>query len=194
MSTMTKKIGSATYLAVIPVDGVTGAVQSSAAPATVAVKQTATPFSATITRPANATPYTALDVLGATAAAFNIPLFGEAGKSYMITQATLRIDVAAIPSGMVGFRTHMYNVTPSSAPADNAAFDLPAGDRASYLGYFDISAPVDLGATLFCQDLNIGKQVALLGTGIFCVLQTLGAFTPAGNSEVYTLGLTRIEV
>lgn len=147
-----------------------------------------------ITRPANATAYTALDCLGATAAAFALTSFGTAGVSYMITQAELRIDVAAIPSGMVGFRVHLYNVTPPSAPADNAAFDLPSGDRTAYLGYLDISAPNDLGATLFCQDLNVGKQITLSGTSLFCVIQTLGAFTPAGNSEVYNLALTRIEV
>ncbi len=147
-----------------------------------------------ITRPGNATPYNALDVLGATAAALTFASFGEAGKMYMITQARLRIDVAAIPSGMVGWRLHTYNVTPPSAPADNAAFDLAAGDRASYLGYLDMSAPIDAGATLVCQDLNIGKQVKLLGTSLFGLLQTLGGFTPAGNSEVYHLDLTRVEL
>lgn len=148
-----------------------------------------------ITRPANATPYTALDVLGAAAAAFSIPLVGPSGASVVITSTQLEIDVAAVPAGMTTFTLHLYSVTPPSAIADNAAFDLPAGDRASYLGSLLLGTPVDLGATLYVEVNNIQKQVRLAGTGLFGYLVTTAGFTPAGNSEVYKVTLhTRLAV
>ena len=142
----------------------------------------------TVTRPANATPYTALDVVGG---AIEFTSIGPAGGNVRLVSADLRIDVAAIPAGMTTFRLYLYNVTPPSALADNAAWDLPAGDRASFLGYIDIGTVLDLGATLYVQADALVKQVKL-GTGqtsLFGYLVTAGGFTPAGNSEVYTPGL-----
>lgn len=137
------------------------------------------------TRPANTTAYTAGDAVGATAAAITFPTMGPSAKEVLLTGVSLEIDVTAIPSGMSTFRLHLYNVTPPSALADNAAWDLPAGDRASYLGYIDIPTPIDLGSTLYCEWNGVNKQVTLSGTSIFAYLQTTGAYTPAGNSEVY---------
>lgn len=138
-----------------------------------------------VIRPANATPYTALDVVGG---AFELPLMGPSAEHIKINSSLLRIDVAAVPAGMTTFRLHLYSVTPPSAIADNAAFDLPVGDRASYLGYCDLGTPVDLGATLSVQ-ADFLRQVKLAGTSLFAYLVTTGGFTPAGNSEVYNVGL-----
>ena len=135
-----------------------------------------------VTRPANQTPYAALDVVGG---AFELPLLGPSGGQIQIKSSDLRIDVSAVPAGMTTFRLHMYSVTPPSALADNAPWDLPAGDRASYLGYLDLGTPVDIGATLTVQTDNINRQVKLAGTSIFAYLVTTGGFTPAANSEVY---------
>lgn len=143
------------------------------------------------TRPVNTTPYNALDnVIGAV----EFLAFGSAGVAYLIQTISMRLDISAVPSGMSSFRLHLYNVTPPSAPVDNAAFDLPSGDRASYLGYIDIPAPTDLGSTCFAQDLNVGKIITLSGTSVFGVLQTIGAYTPAANSEVYRISMGRIVV
>lgn len=143
----------------------------------------------TVTRPANATPYTALDVLGATAAAITFTNVGPAGGRVKITSADLRIDVAAIPAGMTTMRLHLYDVTPPSALADNAAFDIPSGDRAAYLGYIDLGTVLDMGATLFVENDSVVKQVKLAAgsTSLFGYLVTTGGFTPAGNSEVYVV-------
>lgn len=138
-----------------------------------------------VVRPANQTPYTAGDVIGGVIAFLAA---GPLGGHLQITSCDVRIDVAAVPAGMTTLRLHLYNVTPPSALADNAAWDLPAGDRASYIGYIDFAAPVDHGSTLSTQVENVGKHVKLAAaeTALYAYLVTTGAFTPAANSEVYT--------
>ena len=142
-----------------------------------------------IARPNNATPYTAGDVIGAAdvgtpanagVAAIEFTNIGPAGGHILITDVDLRIDVNAVPAGMVGFRLHLYNVTPPSALLDNAVWDLPAGDRASYLGYIDTGVPVDVGSTLFVQSsYPVNKKVKMgATTSLFGYLVTLGGYTP----------------
>lgn len=133
----------------------------------------------TITRPADTTPYTANDVVGAAAAAIEFDLIGPEGLPIIITDATLQIDVASVPSGMTSFRLYLYNATPPSALADNAVFDLPSGDRSSFLGFIDLGTPVDLGSTLYVQNSGINKVVKMgATTSLFGYLVTNGAFTP----------------
>jgi hypothetical protein len=143
---------------------------------------------ATVTRPANTTPYSIGDVVGGVLSFANA---GEDSEHLLLTSLDMMLNIAAIPAGMAAFRLHLYVATPPSAIADNAAFDLPAGDRASYRGYIDIPAPIDLGATLFAQfDGAVNKHLLMeTGTTIYAYLQTLTAFTPAANSEVYTINL-----
>lgn len=138
----------------------------------------------TITRPANTTPYTAGDVLGG---ALDLGVLGPSGKAVMIRSAQLEADISAIPAGMTTFTLYLYSVTPPSAVADNGAFDLPAGDRASFLGAFSLGTPADLGSTCYCEATDINKQVKLAGTHLFGYLVTTGGFTPASNSEVYVV-------
>lgn len=144
-----------------------------------------------ITRPANATPYTALDVIGAAAAAITFASIGPtAGGEVIINSTELEIDVAAIPAGMTTFRLHLYSVTPPSALADNAPHDLVSGDRASYLGYLDLGTPLDLGSTLYVRASNVNAQFTVpSGGSMFGYLVTTAGFTPAGNSEVYKVTL-----
>jgi hypothetical protein len=146
---------------------------------------------ATVTRPANVTPYTALDVVGGR---FELPNAGPAGGFIRVLSAALRIDIAAVPAGMTTFRLHLYNAAPASNLADNAPFDIPAGDRAAYLGFVDLPAAVDLGATLQSQVDNIHKILKLASgqTSLWGYLVTTGAFTPAANSEVYVPALGAI--
>jgi hypothetical protein len=141
---------------------------------------------ATITRPANITAYTALDVVGG---AFELPVSLGSNQDIQIVSSCLRIDIAAIPAGMTTFRLHLYSATPPSAIADNAAFDLTAADRAVYLGYIDMGTALDLGATLFCEADNINRSVRLTGGSLFGYLVTTGGFTPAANSEVYSVAI-----
>jgi hypothetical protein len=145
----------------------------------------------TVTRAANQTPYTALDVVGG---AIDLGVLGPSAKAVRITSAQLELDITAIPSGMTTFTLHLYSVTPPSAVADNGAFDLPAGDRASYLGAFSLGTPADLGSTLYCEVTDVNKQVLLAGTHLFGYLVTTGAFTPAANSEVYKITMHTVAV
>lgn len=136
----------------------------------------------TITRPANQTPYTALDVVGG---ALTFPSMGPSAGRIMLTSTQLELDIAAIPTGMTSFFLALYNITPPSALADNAPWDLPSGDRASFLGIVQLGTPVDLGSTCYIETNIVNKQIKLAGTSLFGYLVTAGAFTPAANSEVY---------
>lgn len=156
-------------------------------------------FSATvtITRPANTTPYNAGDAIGDTggSAILTFDPIGPAGGHIIITGAMLELDIAALPAGMTGFRAHLYDDTPG-AIADNAAWDLSsAGDRGKYLGYIDIRTPSDLGSTLLAQEdaLVTHRKLKASTTSLKVILQTIGGFTPAANSEVYKLTLRAVQ-
>jgi len=160
----------------------------------VSVKSVGYAAPVSVTRPANVTAYTANDVVGATAAAITFPTIGLSGGYILITSVELEYDVAAIPSGLTTMALYLYNVTPPSALADNAAFDIPAGDRASFVGKIALGTLVDEGSTLYVRTNQVDAQVKLSGTSLFGYLVTAGGFTPAGNSEVlkvtlYAMGL-----
>lgn len=137
-----------------------------------------------VTRPANVTPYTAGDVVGGVIAFANI---GPVGGHVILTTCDLRIDISAVPAGMTSFRLHVYSATPPSALADNAVWDLPAGDRSAYIGFIDLGTPADLGSTLFSQVDSINRQSKLGAseTALYGYLVTATGFTPASNSEAY---------
>lgn len=138
--------------------------------------------SVSITRTADTNAYAANDVIGAatgSTAAVEFTNMGPSGASVMITGCSLEVDATALVSGEATYRLFLYSATPPSALGDNAAFDLPSGDRSVFLDYIDISTPVDIGSTLFIKMDNLGKQVKLTGTSIFAYLVTVGAFTPA---------------
>lgn len=140
----------------------------------------------TVTRPANTTAYSANDVVGG---AITFPTIGPSGGHVNLSGFAVRMDIAAVPSGMTSFRLHLYNVTPPSALADNAPWDIPSGDRSAYLGYLDLGTMTDFGSTLFAQNDQFVKKVKLTAasTTLYGYLVTAGAYTPAGNSEVYTV-------
>lgn len=112
-------------------------------------------------------------------------LGAPSGSHVRIVSATLRIDGATIET--TAWKLHLYDVTPPSALADDAAFDLPSGDRASYLGTIDLAQVVDLGSTLFIDANNIMKQVKLSGTSLFGYLVNGTTLTPAAVAHVVTI-------
>jgi hypothetical protein len=144
-----------------------------------------------LTRTADTNGYTANDVLGAATgatAALTFASIGPSGKDIKITGCSLEIDRNAVISGETSYILYLYSVTPPSALGDNAAWDLPAGDRASFLGSVNLGTPVDLGSTLFVETNSLAKQVKLAGTDLFGYLVTVGAYTPAsGTVHVVTL-------
>lgn len=149
--------------------------------------------SAAFTRPADTNAYAANDVVGqatgATAALQFAGLGPAAGGEVLITRAQLEIDVAAVPSGMTGFRLYLYGATPPSALGDNAAWDLPSGDRAAFLGYVDLGTPVDLGSTLYVDTAGVNTQLSVpSGGAVFGTLVTNGGYTP-GSADGFRITL-----
>ncbi len=140
----------------------------------------------TVTRAANTTAYTSGDVVGG---ALDLGVLGVSTRGITLVSTQLEYDVAALPSGMANVSLYLYSVTPPSAIADNGAWDLPAGDRPSFLGKVALGTLVDLGSTLYVEVNNIQKRLRLAGTHLFGYLVTDVGFTPAGNSEVLVVTL-----
>ncbi|MDP3740358.1 MAG: hypothetical protein Q8R02_23430 [Hyphomonadaceae bacterium] len=153
---------------------------------------------ASITRTNDTNVYAANDVIGAatgSTAGKELASIGPAGGGeIIITTAQFEIDITGVVAGMTSFRLYLYNVTPPSALGDNAAWDLPSGDRASFVGYVDLGTPVDLGSTLYVETLQINKQVTVpSGGSLFGYLVTIGTWTPAASS-VFKITLKAVGV
>lgn len=112
-------------------------------------------------------------------------LGAPAGAFVRIVSANLRINNATIET--TAWRLHLFGVTPPSALADDAAFLLPSGDLASYLGYVDFAQVVDMGDTLFIEATNIQKQIKLTGTSVFGYLVNGTTLTPGAVAHIVTL-------
>lgn len=180
----------------------TGTITSGTVSATVTsgtVTITATPSvgyygTATFNRPQNTTTYSAVDVIGGSpTAVITLSLVDRSGTApatgsgLMLTSCDLLINATAVPSGMGNMKMELYRSSPASNYADNAAWDLPSGDQAAYIGSVDFGTPVDKGSTLFAQVDSINKHVQLAAgsTAIYAYLVTTGSFAPAANSETY---------
>ena len=150
---------------------------------------------ANFTRQNNTTAYDAGDVVGALAAALTFSSIGPSGGGdVVITKAEFEIDVASVPAGMAAFTLQLYSVTPPSAYADAATWDLPSGDRASYLGAINLWTPVDLGSTLYVKVTGLNEQYVIpSGGALYAYLVTTGAYTPTAQA-VYTVKLKAIGV
>lgn len=149
--------------------------------------------SATITRPNDTTAYTALDVVSTQAGAvLEFATLGKPNGVSLLTELRYMVDTGTVPSGMGAFRLHLYNAAPT-AIADNAAFNLPAADRAKYVGFIEFGTPLDLGDTLFSQKEDLRKQVALSGGSLYGILQTVNGFTPTAN-RIKTITLLALDV
>ena len=146
----------------------------------------------TITRPANTTAYSAVDVVGGV---LTISAAGPASSTSMLTGTRLELDIAAVPTGMTYFTLHLYSATPPSAYADNAAWDLPSGDRSVYMGNAILGTPVDLGSTLYVEANQINKLMKLVGgSTLYGYLVTATGYTPAAVSEVYKLTVCSVAI
>lgn len=151
----------------------------------VTVKSAAFDVQTSVTRPANTTPYSAGDVVGG---AIDLGVLGNSAKPVQIVGIDLEYDVTAIPAGMTTFLLYLYSVTPPSAIADNGAFDVASGDRASLLGNpIPLGGLTDIGSTLLGGVTGLLKQCLLAGTHLFAYLVTVAGWTPAANSEVLRL-------
>jgi len=140
-------------------------------------------FTSTVTfTPAASPAYTAGDIMQGARELTNIGPAG--GGEVLIVNTRLRIDHNNIHSGETSYTLHLYSVTPPSALADNAVWDLPSGDRASYMGSIALGTPVDLGSTLYVEQTGLAKQVTVpSGGSLFGYLVTNGGFTAAAAAR-----------
>ncbi len=162
----------------------------------VPVKSNGSQSSTPITRPNDTALYAIGDVVGSTPASnlvFN-NVTSTAGSHFIILGLSLRIDASAIPTGMSGFRLHLYDSNPTEI-VDNSVFNLIANDRDKYLGYIEIDAPQDLGDTLYVSMENINKKRKLANgsTTLYGMLETRGAYVPTAQT-VKTVKLHIVEV
>lgn len=143
-----------------------------------------------LTRKNDTTGYTANDVVGPESgtSAIEFANMGPSGGRILIERTQLRIDASAIISGETSYNLWLFGITPPSALADNAAFDIASGDRASLLGKLPLGTPVDEGSTLYVEQTLSGYQIKLTGTSLFAYLVTVGAYTPTAQ-RVYNVAL-----
>lgn len=148
--------------------------------------------SVSITRTNDTNAYSANDVVGAatgsTAAVQLSGLGGLTGGEVIVTSTELEIDASAVISGETSYNLYCYNVTPPSALGDNAAFDIPSGDRTSFIGKIALGTPVDEGSTLYIRQDGINAQLKLSSSSAFCYLVTVGGYTPTAQ-RVYKVTL-----
>lgn len=110
------------------------------------------------------------------------------GGAIMITGAVLEIETTGLQSGEGDYRLELYSVTPPSALADNAAFDIPEGDRAAHIGTIELGTPVDKGSTCKIETDGINKQVTVPpGGNLFAYLVTVAGFTATAVDRNVTL-------
>jgi hypothetical protein len=139
-------------------------------------------YSASATFTPAAASHTAGDVNGG---AQEFTSMGPSGGRVIITSATLEIDGGTAEA--TAWTLYLYNVTPPSATADDGAWDLPSGDRASFLGKIDLGTAVDLGSTQWVEVHGINKQIKLSGTSVFGYLVNATTLTPAAVAHIVTL-------
>lgn len=149
--------------------------------------------SISITRVADTNAYAANDAIGAatgSTAAKEFASIGAAGEHIEILSAFLMIEASALIASEAGYSLYLYDALPGSAYGDNAAWDLPSGDRNSFLGKIALGTPVDLGSTLFIAADNIGKVVKLAAasTSLYAYLVTDAGYTPT-SARVYRVTL-----
>lgn len=110
------------------------------------------------------------------------------GGLMVILTASLLISETALQSGETSYNLQKYNITPPSAHADNAAWDLPSGDRASYQGAISLGTPVDLGASLYVKTTGINEPIVVPATGLtFGELITVGGATLTATARKVVL-------
>lgn len=110
---------------------------------------------------------------------------GPPGSLLVILSVSLMVAHTALIASEGAYGLHLYSITPPSAPADNAAFDVPSGDRASYLGRINLGTPADIGSTLWIKTdgINTPVQLASGSRSLFGLLVTDAGFTPTAAAR-----------
>lgn len=111
----------------------------------------------------------------------------KGGELRLVSSLFYIADTALIASE-AGYALKLYSSLPANIPADNAAWDIPAGDRAAYVGSLAIGTPVDIGSTCLVEVDTYTKQITVASTGVsYGVLQTLAGFTATATVRTIIL-------
>jgi hypothetical protein len=147
-----------------------------------------------VTRPANVTPYTALDAVSnnATAASVTATSFALSDTNDD-TIALERMRLATADTGVSGkaFRVYLYQADPTASTGvvggDNAAFSTKQG---AFIGSMSGSFRTFSDGCVAVLTPDEGSRIITAPTSgaktVFGLLQTLNDFTPSGNSTVFT--------
>jgi hypothetical protein len=118
-------------------------------------------------------------------AAQEFALSAPSAGRIMITSASLEIDGGTAEA--TAWYLYLFNVTPPSAVADDGAFTLASGDRASHLGRIELGTALDIGDTQWVETHGINKHIKLAGTSVFGYLVNATTLTPANVAHIVTL-------
>jgi hypothetical protein len=141
-------------------------------------------FTASATFTPAAASHTAGDAVGVAA---EFALAAPSASLLRIVSASMM--VAGGTNETSTWRVYLFSVTPPSALADDAAFTLASGDRASFLGYFDFAQLVDVGDTLYIE-ASPNKVIRLTGTSVLAYLVNLTTVTPAAVARTVRIHCT----
>jgi len=141
------------------------------------------------TRPNDATPYTANDVVSDSTSATTMQALANAarvsGGSGYVTGIRVATDKKSITPRI---RVHFFNTTGATLAADNAAWKDLYADSGKRIGYVDLSAMATAVDTTNSDnsrslDLTVRIPYTCVATSLYFVLETLDAFTPAANEK-----------
>lgn len=150
-------------------------------------------ISVSITREANATPYTARDVISAAAAtvvpAMDFSTAGRvAGGSGYVVGAKLIVNVKSVVPRV---RVHLFNVNTATVSGDNLPWRELYADSSKRVGYFDLLAMTtgadttnsDMSRTV-AFDFRLPYICASASRHLYAVLETLDAVTLTSGSAL----------
>jgi len=113
-----------------------------------------------------------------------------AGSLIRVLATILKIDQSGLQASEGAYSVHLYDVTPPSAQADNAAWTLAQEDLAAYVDVIALGTPADLGGGSFIKTQLADQQDYKLAedrSSLWARLVTTPAFTPGEVARQVTL-------
>jgi hypothetical protein len=151
--------------------------------------------SAEFARPANATQYTAGDVVGpVTTPAVQTFALASKYSSGGLEIVEARLSKSTNVTTLATFRVNIYNAAPT-AIADNLAWSYLYADREKFIGYIDLDIMVSDGASAGAVGQMAATRLPLVAStasgtaSLYAVITAVGGYTP-GSAETFALSLT----
>ena len=142
---------------------------------------------ATITRAANTTIYTAsapnFDVYGDL---FELQNIGQAGKAIFLSFFEISLNLDAVPQGMTSFRVYLYPTQPTNI-ADNSIWTIGSDPVLDSVGFNVFMGIAQGGGKVVGVIRDLNQEFILTSTSLWGYLVTNGAIVPDANSEEGTI-------